>query len=307
MRDDLTSAEQEFIATLPGPPEMAEIRASNVWIVEWLSADEPHTGRTPHDWMKERRQGWSAYFSCQSKKEVIAAITKAAQRAQRSEMKPVLHLESHGDEVGLEGPDRNGSTELLTWDELTEPLQKLNLATRCNLVVVVAACTGFAGVQALRRGPRAPAIALVGPDAPVMPRNLLWGAKEFYRRWLDENPRLADIVESASREAGTIAFEWEPFAILAYYALVECLMKSMRPAERLERMEKIRQRMLAETRLSTSEIEARLAFMPPLPPWEELQQTWDEMFMMDLDPKNRERFELDLRTIMDRITASRIP
>lgn len=93
MRDDLTTAEREFIATLPGPPEVAEIRASNVWIVEWLSADEPHTGRTLHDWMKERREGWSAYFSCQSKEEVIAAIAKAAERAQRSEMRPVLHLE----------------------------------------------------------------------------------------------------------------------------------------------------------------------------------------------------------------------
>ena len=304
MRDDLTNAEQEIIATLPGPPEMAEIRASNVWIVEWLSADEPHTGRTLYDWMKERRQGWSAYFSCQSKTEVIAAITRATQHAQRSEMNPVLHLESHGGEVGLEGPDGNGSTELLTWDELTEPLQNLNLATRCNLVVVVAACIGFAGVKALRRGPRAPAVALVGPDAEVMPRNLLWGTKEFYRRWLDENPRLVDIAESASREAGTISFIWEPFAILAYDALVECLMKSIRPAERLERKERIRQRMLAETSLSASEIEARLALMPILPPWEELQQTWDEMFMIDLDPRNRERFGLDLRIIVNRITAS---
>ncbi len=304
MSDDLTDAERELIATLPGPPEMAEIRASNVWIVEWLPADEPHTGKTLHDWMKERRRGWSAHFSCQSKGDVIAAITKATQLAQPSEMSPVLHLESHGGEVGLEGPDQNGNTELLTWDELTESLQDLNLATRCNLVVVVAACIGFSGVKALRRGPRAPAVALAGPDAEVMPRNLLWGTKEFYRRWVDEKPRLADIAESASREAGTISFEWEPFAIIAYDALVECLMKSIRPAERLERMERIRKRMLMETSLSASEIEARLALMPTLPPWEGLQQTWDEMFMIDVYPRNRERFGLDLRTIVDQITAS---
>jgi hypothetical protein len=305
MKDELTNAEREFIATLPGPPEMAVIQTSNVWIVEWLSADEPHTGRTLHNWMKDRRQGWSAYFFCQSKTEVIAAIAKAAELAQRSEMRPVLHLESHGGDLGLEGPDGNGSTELLTWDELAESLRQLNLATRCNLVVVVAACTGFAGVQALQCGSRAPAVALVGPDAPVMPRNLLMGTKEFYRRWLDENPSLADIAESASHEADTVAFEWEPFAILVYDALVESLMKSMRPAERLERTERIRQRMLAENRFSAPEIEARLLLMPPLPPWEGLQQAWDEMFMMDLDPRNRERFGLDLRTIVDRIIASK--
>lgn len=307
MSDDLTNDERELIATLPGPPEMAEIQVSNVWIVEWLPKDEPHTGRKLHDWMKERRPGWSAYFFCQSKKEVIAAIANAAERAHRSVVCPVLHLESHGGDVGLEGPDGKGGSELLIWDELTEPLQQLNLATRCNLLVVVAACTGFAGVQALWRGPRAPAVALVGPDAPVMPSNLLWGTKEFYRRWLDENPRLADIAESASREAGTVAFEWEPFAIMAYDALIEWLIKLMRPAERLERTGRIRQRMLAESRLSASEVEAQLALMPHLPPWEGLQQTWDEMFMIDLDPRNQERFGLDLRTIVHRISASRIP
>ena len=303
MINDLTDEEREIVATLPQPPEMADIHVSNVWIVEWLPTDEPHTGRTLHDWMNERRPGWSAYFSCQSKAEVISAIARATNHTQRSGMNPVLHIESHGDEVGLEGPGRNGNLELLTWDELTEPLQNLNLATRCNLLVVVAACIGFAGVKALKRGPRAPAIALVGPDADVMPRNLLWGTKEFYRRWLDEKPRLSEIAESASREAGTISFLLEPFTILSYEALVESLIKSIRPAERIERQEKIRQRLLSETNLSSSEIENRVAHMPALPPWEGIQQSWDEMFMIDLEPKNKERFGLDLKTIVERISS----
>ena len=304
--DELTTVERDFIATLPRPPEMAEIQASNVWIVEWLPANEPHTGRTLHDWMKARREGWSAHFSCASKNEVLAAIANAAERARRLEMKPVLHLESHGDNEGLKGPDGNGGMEFLTWDELTEPLQQLNVATCCSLVVVVAACTGFAAVQALVCGPRAPAVALVGPDASVMPRNLLWGAKEFYRRLLDDNPSLSDMAESASREAGTVVFEIEPFAILAYEAMVECLLKSNRPAEGLKRAARIRERMLAETGLPKAEIESRMSLLPPLPSWEHLQHVWDEMFMIDLDSKNRERFGLDLKTIVERIAASNI-
>ena len=111
--------------------------------------------------------------------------------------------------------------ELLTWNELTEPLQKLNLVTCCNLVVVVAACIGFAGIKALVRGPKAPAIALVGPDAPIMTSNLLSATKEFYRRWMDDDPKLDEIAISASRAAGTVSFEWEPFAVLAYDAFSE--------------------------------------------------------------------------------------
>jgi len=192
----------------------------------------------------------------------------------------------------------------LTWDELTKPLQNLNLVTRCNLLVVVAACIGFAGVKALRRGPLAPAVALVGPDDDVMPRNLLWGAKEFYRRWLDENLRLSEIAESASREAGTISFLIEPFTILSYEALVESLIKLIRPVERLKQQDRIRQRLLAETNLSSSEIENRLAHMSILPAWPDVQQSWDKMFMIDLEPSNQERFGLDLKTIVERIASS---
>lgn len=303
MRDNLTTAERELVATLPGPPEVAEIRASNVWIVEWLPAGETQTGRQLHDWMKQRRQGWSAHFSCGNKKQVLAVIAKATEQANRSELRPVLHLESHGGNAGLEGPNVYGGSELLTWDDLTKPLQDLNLATRCNLVVVVAACTGFAGIQALRSGPRAPAIALVGPDAPVSPMNLLWGAKEFYRRWLDEKPRLAEIAESASREAGTVSFEWVPFAVLAYDALVEFLIRSTRPDERFERKQRVRERLLKECGLSESAVEAQMAGMQALPPWQDLQQTWDEMFMIDIEPTNRNRFGLDMKTIVERVIA----
>lgn len=144
-------------------------------------------------------------------------------------MVPILHLEAHGSNLGLEGPNGSGDKELLSWGELTKPFQGLNLATRCNLIVVVAACTGFAGIQALVKGPRAPAVALVGPDTTVMPKELLEGTKEFYRRWMDENPKLLEIAASASQQAGPVIFEVEPFAMLAYEAMVGQLIVSMRP------------------------------------------------------------------------------
>ncbi len=302
---DLTDTERELFERLPGPPVTAEIRATNVWIVEWLSPDERHAGRVLNDWMKDRRPAWSAYCPCKNKTEVLVAIERATSRAQRSEMVPVLHFEAHGGDAGLEGPDGNRGLELLSWDELTEPLQQLNLATRCNLVVVVASCTGFAGIKALRRGPRAPAVALVGPDGPVMPSNLLWGTKEFYRRWIDKSPSLHDIAASASQEAGTVVFQSEPFAILFHEALVEHLITLMRPDEQRQRAERFRRRMLEETELSASEIERQLATLPVLPPTDQLQGMWDVMFMIDLYPANRKRFGVDMNAIVQILEASR--
>ena len=168
-------------------------------------------------------------------------------------------------------------------------------------MVVVAACVGFAAVQAFQRGPRAPAVALVGPDANVTPNELLAGAKEFYRRWKDSST-LTEIVESASREMGEVHFEPEPYAALCFEAMVAALVKGVRPPERQKRLEKLRQRLLAETELNSVEVESRLAQLPLLPDWEWWQQTWDQMFMIDLWPENKERFGIDARDITERIS-----
>lgn len=272
-RRELTVADFKLLETLPKPPKSAGIQSTNVWIVEWLASNERPTGLLLHEWMKARRPGWSAYTRCGSKREVICAVERATSRTRESGMIPVLHLEAHGGDAGLEGPSDPGRRELLTWDELTGPLQSLNVATRCNLVVVVAACTGFAGIGALTRGPRAPAVALVGPDAEVMPQDLLAGTKEFYRRWRDGAPRLYDIVESASREAGAVTFELEPFIDLAYEAVTEQLVVSIKTCPK---------GLLKHLR-------------------DHAQRTWNELFMIDMYPENGKRFGLDMKRIVDQI------
>lgn len=219
-------------------------------------------------------------------------------------MVPVLHLEAHGNEFGLAPSNaiNANDAEFLSWDELTEPLQELNVATRCNLIVFVAACTGFAGILALTRGPKAPAVALVGPIATINSDQLLDGTKEFYRRWMRGNTELEEIVACASQQAGTV-FEPEPFAILAYEFMIERKIISMRPSERRLRIDRFRQLMLAENKLSAVEIEHRLTFLLPTLSAMQLQQIWDEMFMIDLYPENRERFGVDMSVIVELIVS----
>ena len=301
----LTDVEQALFDSLPGPPLEAVIKSTKIWVIEWLPTSDKRTGRLLHEWMQERRPGWSNYSECASKLEVVSSIERATNLAKNSRTIPVLHLEAHGDKngLGLRGPDANGGMELLSWDELTEPLQRLNLETRCNLIVVVAACIGFAGIQALVRGPRAPAIALVGPDALINDTSLLYGTKEIYRRWMDNDPRLDEIAISASREAGTVSFEWEPFAVLAYDALAERLIFSMRQDQQRMQVNRIRQRMLEENKWSTAEIEDRQLLSQSLQTTL-IQQLWDKMFMIDLYPENRERFEVNWSEIVDLVLSS---
>ena len=299
--ENLTDTEQELVGRLPKPPVSGTVRTTNVWIVEWLDDQiDRRTGFELHERLETWRPGWSLYHRCSSAHEVISSIERATAVAQERGMVPVLHLEAHGGNDGLAGPGGSGGEELITWDELTEPLQQLNLATHCNLVVFVAACVGFAGIQALRRGPRAPAYMLIGPDKKLLPRDLLEGTLELYRQWRDGGQHIQDIVDTANREVVDADFYWEPFVSIAYDALVEQLIIRMRPQELQHRTDLMRERLSVETKLTAEQIEERLGMLPQVEAMGG-QQTWDEMFMLDLYPENRERFELDLRTVCDQI------
>lgn len=170
---NLTDTEQKLLERLPHPPQAGSTKKPTViWIFEWLSPDDQRTGGQLHEWMQEHCAIVSKYFVCRSKKEVLTTLERATLFAGNDTI-PLLHIEAHGDESGLEGPDRAGDLETFTWDELTLPLQQLNLHTRCNLIVFIAACTGFAGIKVFFKGPLAPAVALVGPVAPISPNDLL--------------------------------------------------------------------------------------------------------------------------------------
>lgn len=283
---------------------MATVSTTNVWIVEWLHPPDKKTGHLLHEWMEQKRLGWSVFNCCDSKDDVLNAIERATICAAQSGMLPVLHLEAHGDHVGLEGPDGRGGVEVLTWDELSEPLQRLNRATRCNLVVLVAACVGFAAIGAFRRGPRAPAVALVGPDDDLNEGDLLRGTKEFYRRWCDSDARLSEAAESASREAGAVQFEIEPFAVLAFEALTRALIISSRSAARDARSERVAERMRTLGTLSNAEIDAQLSKLPALPTPSDLQLMWDELFMIDLWPANGDRFGVNMSSVIDTLSRA---
>jgi len=277
---EYTRPEQELIERLPKLPAITTFRSSNIWIIEWLPSDEPDTGRQLHEWMEVSRSGWSTHISCRSKADVIRAIAHAQAFMRRTKQIPVLHIETHGDTQGLEGPDGVGGYEQLSWGEITGPLQMLNIETGCNLVVVVAACTGFAGISALTKGPRAPAIGLIGPTAELTGSDLLNGMKELYRGWRGEGPRMRDMVASASRETTGVHFEFEPFSTLFYEALVADLVRRLR-------QEKAR---MAEGHMP--------AAIPTFPPAYVLQRIWDEMFMMDVEPENRSRFGIDMTRVV---------
>lgn len=274
--------EEELLASLPKPAIAGIITTSNVWIVEWLYDSDRKTGAELHSYLSEKRPGWSKHYPCHSKNEFLEAIRSAVIFARENSANPILHLEAHGGLDGLEGPDTILGNAFVSWEELTPLLQQLNIETRANLVLVTAACTGFAAVLAAACGPQAPCIAIVGPSSTVNPSELLKSMKEFYRGWMGGKPKLEDIAANASRELTSSALiDTESFVDTAYQSMIELVVERTRPdGPWLEKQ-----------------------FLLWLP--KRMQKYWNQLFMIDIYPENKSRLWFDVRSCIAKILDAR--
>jgi hypothetical protein len=109
---------------------------------------------------------------------------------------PLLHLECHGsdDTKGLFLAD--GS--YIGWHELKPLLTAVNVATRCNLLVVLGACYGGHLAQIIQIIDRTPCWAVIGPSGVVRSGELMSGYGAFYREFLTSlsGDRAVDAVTS---------------------------------------------------------------------------------------------------------------
>lgn len=302
-----TEDEQRLIDDLYGLPKEGFFKKpTHIWIIEWLLPIYTHTGRKLHKWMQENNCFQSVYWKCSNKNEVLAAIERAATHAEHDGIIPLIHLEAHGSEKGLS--DREEGANGLIWDELTKPFQRLNIATRLNLIVFVAACRGYAGLLAFIKvfkesRPTAPALVIAGSYDDLGPKQLLESTKEFYRRLWEQSAEFDNSIINASSESG-YKFGRTIFPVLVYDGLLEHLIVSMREDQRVINMNQIREQFLKvnkKERLSPEEERRLVEAYSPFFQADTYQQQWDAMFMIDIFPENKKRFGVDWLNVTEKI------
>jgi len=110
--------------------------------------------------------------------DVLGELTLEAQEG----LRPLLHVECHGDSVeGLEF--LNSST--LEWETLAEHLTMLNAATEFNLIAVLSACFGAHYLRSIGVIKPASCAFVLAPTDEIDPGELLNGFRAFYNNLFD--------------------------------------------------------------------------------------------------------------------------
>lgn len=119
--------------------------------------------------------------------ELIRLIDRIERETLANSTYPYLHLECHGNEDGIKL--KSGSR--IKWDELRKLFTKINIASKNNLVISMAACYGgyftFSLIKSIEtiNGCRSVALAIVGPDNEISDYNLDLGFASYFNEFLE--------------------------------------------------------------------------------------------------------------------------
>lgn len=118
-----------------------------------------------------------------NKRQLIEELSLIERRALDEDNYPLLHLEIHGSD------DSSGlilsSGEYVSWDDLKTPLTNINIATRLNLIVILAVCYGAHLMKIIQATDRAPCWGLIGPTKEISTGMVLSDFYKFYKTLLE--------------------------------------------------------------------------------------------------------------------------
>lgn len=157
---------------------------SRMIVLESLPSGEPRTGQHLVDYISALEVDDAPPVSIapfETRDEFFALLHLLRDRSTKGEI-PLIHLECHGSTDGSGFVAADGSQ--IQWEEVSPVLTAINMATKFNLLVFVAACNGGYFLKTLSGVEEAPCFGLIAPTDELDPGEVMRGTRAFYRKVL---------------------------------------------------------------------------------------------------------------------------
>lgn len=268
---------------------MPNIRFARFLIIESLLAGQYRSGHHLFETLQPllRERGVPVgldYVAISSRTELESLLPEIRKEAIRTDGIPLLHVECHGNDSGIELA--NG--DFITWEDLCQLLTPLNILTRLNLFISIAACFGAHFASQLVPTQRAPFSACLSVTKEAQPDEIYRGFRDFYvtlLSTLDGNAALKQLGVINKQGSSFYLSEATDFFKLAWRAY---LGKYCTPEKYTQRAQYIREDLIEQGKPAPSveEIRGRLVASEG-PAFDRFRELY---FMADIFPDNAMRF-----------------
>jgi hypothetical protein len=159
-----------------------EVRFNAIYVLESLREGDFRSGQSLFDDIivpqvsQKLGEGFITFARIANERELHRALREIEHAARVGNHHPIVHIEAHGIETGIELTD--GAR--VEWSAITPRLAAINEACRMNLIVVAMACNGWNLTLSLMPSERAPVNMLVAPTSDMKAGVILDASKRFY-------------------------------------------------------------------------------------------------------------------------------
>ena len=182
---------------------------NKLWIIESLPSGELRTGKNLFDNQldkaRQEQEDLVVEFAEPITKAELFAVLEKIRNEALNGIYPMIHFECHGCEDGL----GTASGELVEWEQIREILIKINLSSKLNLMIVIAACNGAHIIKVSTKLDAAPFWAIIGPEAEVSAGHIQDNFGRFYESFfsdLDGDKAISILNEGAAYSDRTYHF-----------------------------------------------------------------------------------------------------
>lgn len=161
----------------------SSVRNDSIYVIQSLRPEDTETGSTLYYSViapkaGNRSVGFRAPTTKQEFMDVFEGIRDELliRRQMGRVSAPIIHIEVHGGTRGIQ----LGNDEYVSWDELKVVLQRINVISQMNTLVMLSACKGVHVAKAIQPHERSPAFAVFGPDNEPDANDLLDDLCSFY-------------------------------------------------------------------------------------------------------------------------------
>lgn len=161
---------------------------NNIYVIESLYKEDRKTGTELYEDVITRRSWQKPNLSTrliqiESKKDLFETLFNIKDQCSSKNNHPFIHFETHGFSKGISLKNK----ENIYWSEITPILREINISTKNNLFISVAACLGGSIQHEIKISEPCPFRGFIGPIEKVLGENLVISYSTFFNELLVSN------------------------------------------------------------------------------------------------------------------------
>lgn len=277
---------------------MRDIKFNTLYIIESLKDGELKTGYSLYEDLKLQEYVHEhvrvEYKEPKSSAEWNAVLSDILNDCKGQEIYPIIHLEVHGEEYGIELS--NG--DVVSRDKVGEQLRQINIATGCNLFLTMGVCKGLYVLFNTQLDLPMPFCGAVGSFAKLVAGDIQLRYAEFYETFF----RTFDITQAYIQLMKVETAVSEEYTQYRYIHIDEVFYKSyMRYIKEQCNKDIMPKRALdaatennytLRNRTERRQFQQKFAKLEKLNRTKYYQEAVNTFFMLDEYPENQERFDV---------------